>query len=678
MARGTYSLGRLLHSAAVRTGRTIAVFIAALLPLMACTPAEKPQPPVIVISIDTLRSDHLGAYGYKRGQTPAIDRLAKDGIVFEQAFAHVPLTLPSHASIMTGLLPPEHGVRDNAGGRLAPNVPTIATMLRANGYATGAAVSAWVLRASTGIGNGFESYDDRIAFIEGAPLGNLQRDGRETVRAARAFLDGHALQPFFLFVHLFEPHAPYTPSYDGEITKADEAAGELLDAIRQTKRYDDTLIILLSDHGEGLREHGEQEHGVLLYREALQVPMIVKLPRSERSGTRVKHAVQLIDVLPTIAKLTGVTPPAKLRGRSLLDESIDRPAYAETLYPQIHLGWAALHSIIHWPFHLIDGPKPELYQLARNPRETQNVLTSERPTVAKLRADLAAMPRAAAAAPRISDEEAKKLAALGYVSGGASRVTNLNPRDHLRELESLKLVTQLMARRDFPGAARRLEELLVRNPGWSDLRDQLGVAYESMGDLPSAERVYREAIAATPELGPDFALSLGMVLLQQGKLDEAAQHAQVALASNAPAAHELLGEIALARGDFDGAQNEASSIKALPAFELQADYLTARVLAARGELPAALVLLQRIYHESRERKISLPPRYFFVAGTVFAGLKKPVEASEAFQQAILIDRHDRDAYLRLAALQQESGNRSAARTTLAKMAAANPETKKNR
>lgn len=660
----------------MRLGALLLPLLIAALLLGGCSPAEVPQPPVVIISIDTLRSDHLPAYGYRTGQTPAIDRLAADGVVFEHAFAHVPLTLPSHSSIMTGLLPPEHGVRDNAGGRLDPKTPTIATMLRANGYATGAAVSAWVLRAATGIGNGFESYDDRIPFIEGAPLGNLQRDGRETARAARAFLDNHALQPFFLFVHLFEPHAPYTPSYDGEITKADEAVGELLDSIRQTKRYDETLIILLSDHGEGLREHGEQEHGVLLYREALQVPLIVKLPRSKRAGTRIKTPVQLIDVLPTIAQLTAAKPPASLRGRSLFDDAVERPFYAETLYPRIHLGWAALHSIIRWPFHLIEGPKPELYQLAKNPRETRNVLTGERHALAKLRGDLAAIPQPAPKAATIPDEDAKKLAALGYVSAGASRVTNLNPRDHLRDLEALKLVTQLMARRDFPAAAQRLEELLARNPGWSDLRDQLGVAYESMNDLASAERVYRDAIAATPELAPDFALSLGTVLMQQGKLDEAAQHAQAALSANAPAAHELLGEIALARGDFDAAQNEASSIKALPAFELQADYLTARVLTARGELAASLALLQRIYHESRERKIALPPRYYFIAGTVFSGLNRATEATESFQQAILIDAHDRDAYLHLAALQHAAGDRTAARKTLAQLVAANPDAKK--
>ncbi|MFL6244548.1 MAG: sulfatase, partial [Thermoanaerobaculia bacterium] len=263
------------------------------------------RPPVILISIDTLRSDHLPAYGYRAIATPAIDRLAADGIVYEHAFSHVPLTLPSHTSIFTGLLPAHHGVRDNAGFRLDAKTPTIASMLRAHGYATGGVVSAYVLRATTNASLGFDTYDDAIPFIEGAPTGNLARPGRDSIAIARQWIAAKSAQPFFAFVHLFEPHAPYEPTYDAEITTSDALVGELLDSLRASGIYDDALIILLSDHGEGLNEHGEKEHGVLLYREALQVPLIVKLPGNERRGTRVAEAVQLVDVLPTIAAVTG-------------------------------------------------------------------------------------------------------------------------------------------------------------------------------------------------------------------------------------------------------------------------------------------------------------------------------------------------------------------------------------
>ncbi|HEX8152521.1 MAG TPA: sulfatase, partial [Thermoanaerobaculia bacterium] len=443
-----------------------------LILLLGCSREPGQPPPVVVISIDTLRSDHLRAYGYGGTSTPAIDRLAADGIVFERAWSHVPLTLPSHTSLMTGLLPPEHGVRDNAGATLDPRTPTIASLLRARGYKTGGAVSAYVLRATTNINAGFDHFDDRVAFVEGAPTGNLQRAGRDTVRAIVPWLDANARQPFFLFVHLFEPHAPYEGgSYDAEITRVDEAVSELLDAIRIQKRYDDTLIVLTSDHGEGLRDHGEQEHGVLLYREALQVPLIVKLPRSQRRGTRVRESAQLIDILPTIAALTGATPPPHLPGKSLLEPLGARASYAETLYPRIHLGWSDLRSIVRWPMHLIDGPKPELYRVESDPREERNVLDADRRAFTQLRGDLAAIPQRGVTAPRISDEEARKLAALGYVSAGRPAASsNLNPREHLADLDALKTTTELLARGDYQNAATRLEELLARNPGWSDLR----------------------------------------------------------------------------------------------------------------------------------------------------------------------------------------------------------------
>lgn len=643
--------------------------VLALLLFLVLACRERTRPPVILISIDTLRSDHLPAYGYRNVQTAAIDSLAADGIVFENAWAHVPLTLPSHASVMTGLLPPEHGVRDNAGYRLDTSTPTIASLLRANGYATGAAVSAYVLRGSTGMSAGFDAYDDRIPFIEGAPAGNLQRGGRDTIAAARQWLDATAGKPFFLFVHLFEPHAPYEPTYDADVARSDEAVGALLDALREKEIYDDALIVLLSDHGEGLRDHGEQEHGVLLYREALQVPLIVKLPRGERKGTRVPALAQLIDVLPTVAEITRITPPANLRGQSLRSDLGERTSYAETLYPRIHLGWSDLRSAVRWPFHLIDGPKPELYRTATDRAERNDVLQGERRALVRLRTDLAAIPQPATTAPRVDAEEAKKLAALGYVSAGASRPSSLNPRDHLRDLDELKTVTELMAGKKYDDAIARIEALLARNPGWSDLRDELGVAYEASGDLAGAERVYRAAIATTPELAHDFALSLAAVLLAQGRHDEAEQHARVALHSNPPAAHHRLGEIALARGDVDRAEAEAREARKAPAVELHADFLLARVLIARRDLAGAIALLQKM----RERRLPLPPRYYFVAGDALARAGRLPEARDAFERQIAIEPRDRDAWVALAMVHRIGGDTAAAQATLQRMVEANPD-----
>jgi tetratricopeptide (TPR) repeat protein len=654
--------------------RKLSILLALL--LFACHRTEAPRSPnVILISIDTLRSDHLPAYGYRAIATPKIDRLAKDGVVFDRAFSNVPLTLPSHATIMTGLLPAEHGVRDNAGFTLDASKPTIASLLRAKGYATGAAVSAYVLRRDTNISSGFDFYDDRIEFIEDAPTGNLQRSGAVTMSKITPWIDSHASQPFFAFVHLFEPHTPYEPSYDGEIVKSDQIVGQLLDFLREKNLYDDALIVLLSDHGEGLNEHGEAEHGVLLYREALQVPLLIKLPRNARRGERVTQAVQLADILPTIADVAGIAPPAT-RGQSLSAAVNARPLYAETLYPRIHLGWSDLRSLIRFPMHLIHGPKPELYDLAADPREANDLRESQRRASAQLTRDLEQFPHAPAVAPRIDPEEQKKLAALGYVNAGApSKPSNLNPRDHLGELAALKEVTGLMAKRDYARAVTVIEALLAKNPGWSDLRDDLGIAYEGLGDLARAEQTYRDAIRATPELAPEFALSLAYILARQGKVDEASAHAKVAMKVDAPGAHDLLARIALARGDVAGALQHAESMRNYAAHETSADVLMAEILIAQRNYDDALRALQRVHDRARTSRVPMPRRTWFLTGDVLARLGRTNDARVAFERAIARDPHDRGAYVALAFTEASGGNRAAADAALRRMVAAIPESR---
>src|SRR5437899_512311 len=285
-----------------------------------CHRAPSNQTPVILISIDTLRSDHLPAYGYHGVDTPNIDALRADSILFERAYSHVPLTLPSHTTMFTGSLPATNGVRDNLGFRLAPTVPTLPDLLKKNGYATGAAVSAFVLRRETGIARGFDDYDDQIdPANSGANVGRVQRDGGDTEEIAKRWIRAHARKPFFYFLHLYEPHTPYDPpepyrsryqlKYDGEIARADAIVGDFISFLKASGVYDDAAILLLSDHGEGLHDHGEAEHGIFVYREALQVPLMLKLPRQREHGKSVATPVQLSDVFPTICAITGTAAP---------------------------------------------------------------------------------------------------------------------------------------------------------------------------------------------------------------------------------------------------------------------------------------------------------------------------------------------------------------------------------
>lgn len=276
----------------MRSGRIFALLGATLLASACSPPVVTRLPSVVIISVDTLRADHLPAYGYKGVATPALDSLRRDAMLFENAYSHVPLTLPSHASLLTGLLPYQNGVRDNLGFRLDHSHPTLATLLKARGYATGAAVSSFALRREGGLAAGFDLYDDQ--FAQGSAD---ERPGSETSAKLEAWSDSVAVRgkPLFLFLHIYEPHTPYSPPepfrtqyasrpYDGEIAAADAAVGGFLDYLRRHSLYESSLIVFLSDHGEGLNDHGEEEHGVFLYREAIHVPMMVKLPGHRDTG----------------------------------------------------------------------------------------------------------------------------------------------------------------------------------------------------------------------------------------------------------------------------------------------------------------------------------------------------------------------------------------------------------
>ncbi|HKR65203.1 MAG TPA: sulfatase, partial [Thermoanaerobaculia bacterium] len=326
--------------------RRLLTFLALLLCAAACRPHETPvaHAPVILISIDTLRADHLPMFGYRGVATPNLDALRRDGILFTNAYAHAPLTLPSHTSVLTGLLPPANGVRNNIGYQLAPNVPTLGTMLRGAGYDTGAAVSAYVLRGSTGLRASFDFYEDAIENRPGTPTGSLQRPGSVTTNLAKQWIAQRGAKPFFFFLHLFEPHSPYEPTYDADIAAADRIAGDFIADLKARGIYDRAIVIFFSDHGEGLSQHGEPEHGIFLYREDIHVPLVVKLPSNARAGETIAHPVGLVDILPTIAQLTGVAAPAKIDGMSLLASTADRQIYSETLYPRIHLGCSELRS----------------------------------------------------------------------------------------------------------------------------------------------------------------------------------------------------------------------------------------------------------------------------------------------------------------------------------------------
>ncbi|MGZ7041567.1 MAG: sulfatase-like hydrolase/transferase [Thermoanaerobaculia bacterium] len=449
---------------------------------LAC--ARKPQPPVILITIDTLRADHLPAYGYRDVATPAIDSLRRDGVLFSSAWSHCPMTLPSHVSILTGQLPTEHGVRNNVGFSVQPDRhPTISQALHAGGYATGAMVSAFVLRGRTGLAQAFDTYDDVDQASRSATALDLERPASVTAQHAIQWIRERGNGPFFLFVHFFEPHAPYEPPepfrsrfanpYDGEIATADAAVGQIIDELKRRQIYTEAMIILTADHGEGLGDHGEKQHSVLLYTETIRVPLIVKLPGNDRAGTTIATPVQHADIATTIAAVTRVPFKGGQTSRSLFEAQGSRSIYSETLYPRIHLGWSDLASLFDGADHYIESPRPELYDLRHDPRETTDVIATRRRDAARLRSALQQFRTAIPESGPIDPDVAASLAALGYVgSPGAAnrnRAALVNPRDHIGEYERVRddladgiAIDAALQRNDVSAAAVPAERIAAR------------------------------------------------------------------------------------------------------------------------------------------------------------------------------------------------------------------------
>ncbi|MBV9493537.1 MAG: sulfatase-like hydrolase/transferase [Acidobacteria bacterium] len=626
--------------------------------------------PVIVISVDTLRSDHLPAYGYKGMQTPHIDALRRDAILFERAYSHCPMTLPSHVSIFTGLLPTEHGVRNNVGYRFdAAKHPPLAVTLHGNGYRTGAAVSSYVLRSETGIAQGFESYDDAIPVAAAGAVSEHQRSGFETLKAADAWLGQHASEPFFYFFHIYEPHAPYSPSYDGEIAKADDIVGRLLARLKELGVYDKALIVFLSDHGEGLWQHGEDQHGILLYRESLQVPLFVKLPKSVRGNTSVARPVPLADVAPTILDALGIAGS----DRSLLKDAKPKPIYAETLYPRIHLGWSELRSLIDERWHYIDGPRPELYDVLHDAGETRDVSTIERRPYAAMRQTMATYPSAIESLQVIDPEDAKKLAALGYVGTPKNRTGPLpNPRDEIAHLDEIKMAFGLADQRRYDEAVLVFRRLLQRNPRLSDVWSKLGEILVESGRYPEAIETYKTAIAQAERFSPDLALGLGFAYLKNEQPQETVQHAELALSTNPREANELLARAFVELKRFPDAERCART--AIEAGDRQPTsiLLLAEVQRAEGNLNGALQTIEEA--ERRANDLEVPHLYGidYLRGDILARLDRPDEAIVAFRREIENAPQHLQAYANLALVYIIVGKTAEANATLEQMAKANP------
>jgi arylsulfatase A-like enzyme/Tfp pilus assembly protein PilF len=648
--------------------------------------------PIIIISIDTLRADHLRAYGYTAVKTPAIDALAADGSVFERAYSHAPQTLPAHAAMLSGQLPFENGVRDNVGFALRPGERLLPQMLRERGFTTGGVVSSYVLRKETGINQGFDFFDDKMPTSSPElSIGQVQRDGGDSEQIAEHWLDSIGTSRAFLFLHLYEPHKPYAPPdrfaayspYDGEIAYADEIVGHLVKYLKTHQLYDRSTIVLMSDHGEGLGDHGEQEHGLFVYDEAIHVPLIIKQESNVGAGRRIADLVQHIDLVPTILDLVKAPRVANLRGRSLkpvLEGTGKLPAttiYSEALYARYHFGWSELTAITDDRYRYIGAPREELYDLEHDRRERTNI-ADQRPQARE--ALRTALDRVAAGATihapsQVSAEARERLQALGYVgtpsappAGPGSMLPD--PKDKREVLERYRAAIDFASQRQWTPAIALLQRILHDEPEMADVWGQLAVFAMRLDHFDLALDAYKHAIALKPK-EPTGYLGATAALLRMRKLDEAREQAQLAADVAAESdhrsrasAHQLLARIAILKHDADVAREEAALAHAEePTLPLPA-YVDARLLYDQGRYADALPgFMEAIAALKRPGTVQINDLHFYAADTL-ARLERYGDAEKEFIAELTYFPQNTRARAGLAMLYQSSGKPDAAARVL--------------
>jgi len=525
------------------------------------TKAVKARPNVILITIDTVRADHLGCYGNKDIQTPTLDGLARDGVVFERAISQVPLTWPSHAVILTGLYPFQNGVQDFTGQPLDARFRLVTQAFKQHGYVTGAVVSAFVLDRSWGLARGFDFYDDAFAPEEfvNRDLGLVDRRAGESVDRALSWLKKNPRRPFFFWLHLYDPHSPYDPPepyrseyrghlYDGEIAYADHELGRVIAWLKQNKIYDSSLLLFVSDHGESLGEHGEHEHGFFVYNATVHVPLIVKPPAgSGFRPERIPRPVETTAVAPTLLEGAGIrdTMNGQLHSHGLLDSRVpaDDAAYSETFYPFSSFGWSPLHALETSRYHYIEAPQPELYDLTADPGEKTNLASQQSATVAVLKDKLQKLllehPFAAAAGNNsgLSPDAAEKLRSLGYVayrspvSASALAAGVPDPKDKLWEFNSILEAEDALRAGDTDKGKSLLLQVREKDPEMYVVPFVLGEAALSAKQWDEAAAELRKSLTLNPHFDQAM-LGLSRALIFQEKFDEAKQWDKSAIEYN--------------------------------------------------------------------------------------------------------------------------------------------------
>ena len=592
---------------------------------------------LVLVTIDTLRADRLGAYGSTTVPTPNFDRLARAGALARDASTHVPITRPAHTSLFTARYPAEHGVRDNISLPLAADVPTLAETLSAQGFATAAFVSSFVLASQSGLGRGFGHYDDAFDVDRNDVqfIGTVQRRGDETLTRMEQWLDARSPEArstrTALWVHLYDPHDPYEPPepfasrfadrlYDGEVAWTDTLLGRLRSSLEARQIWDSALVIVTADHGEALGEHGETGHGFFTYETTIKVPLVLRGP-GVPPNTKVGGTFRLVDVAPTALALLGLPPlPPGITGANLAPHlatnapPIAQTTYAESLTPLVHYQWSDLRVLRDGQWKYILAPRPELYDLTADPGETRDLSTSNTATARRLRSGLEGLLRterghansASGTAPALSADVLQKLGALGYVSPGAAKgsvAQGADPKDKLQEFQTLSGLMRegmvLLQQGRFADSASRFADLKKAGADSFQVHFYLGRALAGLRRWPEAERSFERTAEVMPSFG----------------------QAYLGIADARIARHDLRGAIDVMERGLRAAPNEPQLLER-----------EGQVWQQLGDTTRAMAAYQQV--------ATVAPKDALIRwrmGELLLGLQRPDEALGHFRQAVAID-----------------------------------------
>ena len=651
-----------------------------------------PPTNVLLVTIDTLRADKVGVYGARSPATPVMDRLAREGVLFEQATVQVPLTRPSHVSILTGKYPFVHGIRDNVSFPLAPEHRPLAELLKARGYVTGGFVGAFMLNAQSGLGRGFDEFDDTFnsEVRTSVFLAEYQRRAAAVEERAGPWIERVAggSRPFFAWVHFYDPHSPYDPPppfdgryarspYDGEVGYTDEILGRLLARLDRLVVRDRTLVVVTSDHGEGLGDHAEAEHGFFVYDSVLRVPLILRLPGALPAGIRVRAQARSIDLLPTILNLVGEAAwtPRGLPGQSLLpaikapDRTFtDSVSYGETLFPRLHFGSSDLRSIRVGGWKYIEAPRPELYDLTSDPGERENLYAGGTRRARSLRSRLfdalGGSPESAVvgvAAPKLDPETLRKLASLGYVTGtGGAAVNSVDPKDMIVEFQAytrgVRSAFEAYDRGDLQSAINLFQSTISSGRADFDVHYYLGCAYARLGRFQEAVGPLREAIRKMPAYTPSY-LDLAKAYVALNRYGDAAAVLREGLARDPDnfQLHSHLGYVARLSRDLDVARQQYERARALEPADFDVRMNLSSLYRDLGDLSRALAEVDAALGLRPDSGDAYNQR-----GMLLGGAGRFADAEVAFERASRLLPQDPQIWFNLGLARFRAGNAKAA------------------